>query len=98
MSKKTHHVVPSQNGGWNVKKGGAERASGHFATKAEAIDAVREISRNQGTEFVIHGKNGQILHASPVRSTMRENKVRQVIRSVSSSNAAFNDNKTSSEK
>lgn len=98
MSKKTHHVVPSQNGGWNVKKGGTEKPAGHFATKAEAIDAVREISRNQGTEFVIHGKDGQILHASPVRSTLRENKVRQVIRSVSNSNAGYKDNRTSSEK
>lgn len=60
MSRKTHHVVPSPNGGWNVKKGGAERASGHFDTKAEATRAGREISRNQGTEFLIHGKNGVI--------------------------------------
>jgi hypothetical protein len=60
MSRKTHHVVPSANGGWNVKKGGAERASGHFDTKAKAVKAGREISRNQGSEFLIHGKNGII--------------------------------------
>ena len=55
---KTHHVVPAKDGGWNVKKGGAERASGHFETKAEAVKSAREISRNQETELKIHHKNG----------------------------------------
>lgn len=57
---KTHHVVPDPKGGWNVKRGGAERASGHFDKKQDAIDAAREISRNQGTELKIHNKDGQI--------------------------------------
>lgn len=26
----THHVVPHHGGGWDVKRGGADRASGHF--------------------------------------------------------------------
>ncbi len=48
MPKKSgsHHVVPNADGGWDVKKGGSSRASGHFDTKQEAIDAGREISRN----------------------------------------------------
>ena len=56
---KTHHVVPN-SGGWDVKRGGALRSSGHFSTKREAVSAGRRISRNQGTEFVVHGKNGRI--------------------------------------
>ena len=60
MPRKSHHVVPAPNGGWNVKKGGAQRASVHTETKAEAEKVGREISRNQRTEFVIHGKDGQI--------------------------------------
>lgn len=60
MSRKTHHVVPNPGGGWDVKKGGAQRASAHADTKAEAESIGREISRNQGTEFVIHGKDGVI--------------------------------------
>jgi hypothetical protein len=61
MSHKTHHVVPnSDRGGWDVKRGGALRASKHFDTKVEAERAGREISRNQKTEFVIHGRNGKI--------------------------------------
>lgn len=54
------HVVPNPDGGWDVKQAGAQRASAHFDTKQEAIDRGREISRNKGTEFVIHNKNGQI--------------------------------------
>ena len=59
---KTHHVVPNPDGGWDVKRGGSSRASGHFDHKKEAVDAGREISRNQGTEFLIHGLNGRIQH------------------------------------
>lgn len=51
MPRRTHHVVPNSTGGWDVKKGGAERASGHFDTKREAEIAGRRISQNQGTEF-----------------------------------------------
>ena len=60
MPRKTHHVVHNPNGGWDVKRGGAQRSSGHFDTKAEAIDAGRQISVNQGTEFLIHGLDGRI--------------------------------------
>lgn len=56
----SHHVVPHAGGGWDVKRGGASRASGHFGTKAAAVDAGREISRNQGTEFRIHNRDGRI--------------------------------------
>lgn len=56
----THHVVPDPDGGWNVKRGGAERASGHFDTKEEAVDRAREVSRNQHTELRIHNQDGRI--------------------------------------
>jgi hypothetical protein len=60
MPRKSHHIVPNPNGGWDVKRGGAQRASGHFDTKKEAENVGREISRNQGTELVIHGLDGVI--------------------------------------
>jgi hypothetical protein len=60
MSRKTHHVVPDGDGGWNVKKGGSSRASGNFDLKQDAIDRAREISRNQGSELVIHNRDGKI--------------------------------------
>jgi hypothetical protein len=60
MARKTHHVVPDPDGGWNVKKGGSSRASKHFDIKERAIDWAREVSRNQGTELVIHRRDGTI--------------------------------------
>ena len=56
----SHHVVPASQGGWNVKRAGYGKAIVHTVTKKQAIDLGREISRNQGTEFVIHGKDGVI--------------------------------------
>jgi len=57
----THHVVPNKDkGGWDVRRGGADRASGHFDTRQQAVDAGRDISRNQQTEFCIHNKDGKI--------------------------------------
>ncbi|MCE1248731.1 MAG: DUF2188 domain-containing protein [Firmicutes bacterium] len=60
MSRKSHHVVHDPNGGWNVKKGGGERAIKHFDEKKSAVDAARIISQNQQSELYIHGMNGQI--------------------------------------
>ena len=57
---KSHHVVPNKSGGWDVKASDAKRASVHTPTKKEAVDRGRVISRNQGSEFYIHNKNGQI--------------------------------------
>jgi len=56
----SHHVVPAPQGGWNVKRGGSSRASAHAETKQQAVDLGRNISRNQGTELFIHGKDGTI--------------------------------------
>jgi hypothetical protein len=55
------HVVPnSDRGGWDVTRPNADRASGHFDTQAQAIERGREISRNQGEELVVHGRDGKI--------------------------------------
>lgn len=56
----TRHVVPDPNGGWNSKKGGAERASKHFDNKKDAVDYSRDLSKRQKTELVIHKKDGKI--------------------------------------
>lgn len=59
-NQKQHHVVPSTNGGWDVRKSGASKASGHYDTKKDAIDHARKISQNQGTELFIHNLDGRI--------------------------------------
>lgn len=58
--RKTHHVVKSPDGGWDVKKGGSLRKSGNFRTKKEAENFGRQVSRNQKSELIVHGKDGKI--------------------------------------
>lgn len=61
MSKqKTTHVVPNPDGGWDVKQGGAARASRHFDRKKNAVDWGRQNSRAHRSEFYIHGQDGKI--------------------------------------
>lgn len=55
-----HRLVHNPDGGWDVKRPGAQRVSVHAETKVEAERLGREISRNQGTEFVVYGLNGRI--------------------------------------
>lgn len=59
MSRRNQHVVP-QDGGWAVRGAGSRRASSVHQTQQEAILAGREITRNQGTELFIHGRDGRI--------------------------------------
>lgn len=60
MSKQSQHVVSNVNGGWDVKKSGADRASKHFDTQADAIQWAKEVARNQNTELYVHGTDGRI--------------------------------------
>ena len=55
-----HHLVPDSDYGWAVIHANSDRISAHADTKAEAVRLGREISRNQGTEFIIHGRDGRI--------------------------------------
>mgnify|MGYP003293984972 FL=1 len=57
---KNQHVTPHPYGGWQVKGACNTRATARTTTQKEAIGIAREISRNQGSELVIHRPNGQI--------------------------------------
>jgi hypothetical protein len=61
MTDKSHHVVPDPDGGWNVLKGGADRASKHFTIQQDAIEWARKVSKTQRTELFIHRRDGTIL-------------------------------------
>lgn len=65
MSRKSHHVVPDPDGGWNVKKRGSKRASKHFDNKEAAVSWGREVSRRQRSEFVIHKRDGTVQRKAP---------------------------------
>lgn len=59
MSKTTQHVV-RHPGGWALKRGGSQRATKVFTTQGQAVSYGRDVARNQGAEFFIHGRNGRI--------------------------------------
>lgn len=61
MSNKNRHIVPNPDGGWDVKKPGAQRASAHEKTQSDAEARAKEIVANQGGgEVVIHDRHGRI--------------------------------------
>jgi predicted RNase H-like HicB family nuclease len=64
MTRNERHVVKNPDGGWDVKKPHAERASSHSDTKAEAIDSAREICINQKAECIIHREDGKIQNSN----------------------------------
>ena len=53
------HVTP-KDGKWQVKKGGASKASRVVDTKAEAEAIAREQARNQGASVRFHKKDGTV--------------------------------------
>ncbi|MBB6113629.1 LAS superfamily LD-carboxypeptidase LdcB [Rahnella inusitata] len=56
---KNQHVV-THDGQWAVRGEGNTRVTSLHQTQQQAIDAARAIAQNQGSELLIHGKNGQI--------------------------------------
>lgn len=56
---KNQHVVP-HDGDWAIRGEGNERVTSVHDTQREAIDAAREIARNQQSELLIHGRDGRI--------------------------------------
>lgn len=60
-STNRRHVVPNENGGWDVRAPGAQRSSAHTETQAEAARRAGEIVGNAGGgEVVIHRRDGRI--------------------------------------
>jgi len=60
MTKRDTHRVMPHDQGWQVKRDGDQKASHVADTKKAAEKIAREISRNQGTELQIHGKDMKI--------------------------------------
>lgn len=59
MTKRNQHVVPHE-GKWAVKGAGAKKATKVFDRQSDAIAAARDVAKNQKTELLVHGRNGQI--------------------------------------
>jgi len=61
------HVTPNPNGGWDVQAPGAQRASAHRDTQAQAVERAKQIVHNAGGgEVRIHGRDGQIRNSDTV--------------------------------
>ncbi len=59
--RNVYHVVPTKGGDWGIKKEHGERSVKNFDTQKDAIDAAKDIARNQEPAQVkIHGENGKI--------------------------------------
>lgn len=58
MSKNVH-VVP-HNGKWATRTEGNSRVTKNFDRQADAAKAGRDQAVNNGSELLIHGRNGQI--------------------------------------
>ena len=59
-SKDDVHVTPRDDGRWQGKRPGNDRASFVTDTQHEAIDRGRELRGPDKGELVVHGRDGQI--------------------------------------
>ena len=57
---KDQHVVPQGPGKWTVQGAGNTKPTKVTTTQKQAIEVAKDIATNQGSEVVIHGKDGQI--------------------------------------
>lgn len=68
MADNNRHVVPNSDGGWDVKKPGAARASSHHQTQKEAEARAKEVVGNAGGgEVRIHDSKGRIRDSDTVK-------------------------------
>ena len=63
QNKSAVHVVPNHSNGkleWTVKRGGAQRSSGTFTNKPDAMAVAERIATNNRVERIEHNKLGVI--------------------------------------
>lgn len=59
MTKKNQHVVPKGHN-WAIRGAGNSKVTKVVSTQKEAVQIARKIAINQGSEMLVHGRNGQI--------------------------------------
>lgn len=57
--RKTTHVVPYPDGGWDVKTCGQKKPVSHHHNKSNAEDKGRSVSMRNQSELYIQGKDGK---------------------------------------
>lgn len=53
-------VTQNDDGDWQVKREGADRASGVFDTQREADNRARDLAKKSGGERITQGRDGKI--------------------------------------
>jgi hypothetical protein len=56
---RNQHVVRTEEG-WGIRGEGNQRLTSLHESQSQAIEAAREIARNQRCELLVHGRNGRI--------------------------------------
>lgn len=63
-----YHVSGNRSVGYQVKREGAQRPSGHFDTKSEAERVAKDRAHTSGGgEVRLHGPNGRIIDSDTVK-------------------------------
>lgn len=60
MAKSTYHVIARSDGSWSVVRTGAERASGNYSTKKEAVSTAKRLVTSSGGELIVHTRDGRV--------------------------------------
>ncbi len=60
MAQKTAVHIELRDGAWSVVREGNIRATSTHPTQSEAAESGKELARRDGTEFFLHGQDGQI--------------------------------------
>jgi len=63
-----YHVIPSPAGGWAIRREGADRSTGHFDRKSDAMKHARQLAHDSQSALVEHGTDGRI-RGSAIYST-----------------------------
>jgi len=56
--KLSYHITKHPSGGWQLKKGKAERALKRFKTQKEAIAYADQLEKERGISYLIHKTDG----------------------------------------
>ncbi|MBE0597854.1 MAG: DUF2188 domain-containing protein [Desulfuromonadales bacterium] len=67
----TVHMIPNPQGGWIVKRVGADRDSGLFQSRGEAENFGRQLSMELNADFEIHHLDGTVTR-EPLRRVRPE--------------------------
>ena len=56
---RVYHVSKREDGKWQVKYRGGEKAIKLFKTQKEALDYTKQMAENQGGSMLVHNSNGK---------------------------------------